>query len=60
MSCRSDTETYLCTDLKPEAEEMAELLGKIPEKVKEAMLNQLRGAKITADILQPNGNKRSA
>lgn len=60
MSCRSDTETYLNMDLKPEAEEVARLLKEMPEEVQRAMHNQMIGVKMAAQLYNPSGDKRSA
>lgn len=60
MSCRSDTETFLNMDLKPEAEKVAKLLEEMPVEVQKAMLNQMIGMKIMEQIYDPGGDKRSA
>ena len=60
MSCRSDTETFLNMDFKPEAEKVAKLLEEMPVEVQKAMLNQMIGMKIMEQIYDPGGDKRSA
>ncbi|WP_333685125.1 hypothetical protein [Enterocloster lavalensis] len=60
MSCRSDTETFLNMELQPEAEKVAKLLEEMPVEVQKAMLNQMIGVKMAAQLYNPSGDKRSA